>query len=172
VVLSYYLNDIDHLLTDPTQSPDAAFDFPQNPALSWFILNFFVPNYAYYNLMQFTSPVRTTNFTSRLIEAHMNDDLWAQQAWWLNEMVEWTKVNNVQMIVLLWPQIAAVQESVPATVRVRDFFLERRVQVADMTPVLIDKDPRQMIVNRYDSHPGIEAQKLAADQLYQAIMTP
>ena len=170
VILSYYLNDIDHLLTDPSQNPDAVFDFPENPALNWFVLNFFVPNFAYYNLLQFTSPVRATNFTSRLIDAHMDDDLWAQQAWWLNEIVEWTRSNEVELVVLLWPQIAAVEDSVPATVQVRDFFLERDVPVVDMTEVLIDKDPRRMIVNRFDAHPGIEAQHLAADWLYATVM--
>ena len=172
VVLSYYLNDIDHLLTNSSQNPDTVFDFPQNPALNWFVLNFFVPNYIYYNLIQFTSPVRTTNFTMLLTDAYEDDDLWAQQAWWLNQMTEWAAQEEVRLVVLLWPQIAAVEESIPATVRVRDFFLERDIQVVDMTPVLIDKDPRQMIVNRFDAHPGIEAQKLAAEQLFAAIMNP
>lgn len=170
VVLSYYLNDIDHLLTDPSQNPDAVFDFPDDPTLSWIVLNFFAPNFAYYNLLQYTSPARATDFTARLVEAHMDDELWAQQAWWLNEMVVWTQEKDVRLVVLLWPQIAAVESSIPATVRVRDFFLERDVQVVDMTDVLLGKDPRQMIVNRFDAHPGIPAQRLAAEQLYAAVM--
>lgn len=170
VILSYYLNDIDHLLTDPTQNPDAVFDFPDNDMLYWVVLNFFVPNYLYYNILQFTSPARNTDFTARLIDAHMNDDIWAQQAWWLNEMTTWTNDNDVQMMVLLWPQIAAVEASIPATQRVRDFFQERDVPVIDMTEALIDQDPRQMIVNRFDSHPGIGAQHLAADALQRTFV--
>ena len=172
VVLSYYLNDIDHLLTDPSQNPDAVFSFPDNPTLSWIVLNYFVPNFAYYNLLQYTSPVRATNFTDRLINAHLDDVLWAQQAWWLNEMVVWTQAHGERLIVLLWPQIAAVEDSIPATVRLRDFFQERDVQVVDMSDVLRDKNPREMIVNRFDAHPGIPAQRLAAEQLYSAIMNP
>lgn len=169
LILSYYLNDIDHLLTDPSQNPDAAFDFPQDPTLYWFVLNFFVPNFTYYNLMQFTSPVRATNFTDRLIGAHLDDDLWARQAWWLNEIVTWTQAEDMRLVVLLWPHLGAVEASTPATVRVRDFFRERDVPVVDMTDALRDQDPRQMVVNRFDSHPGVAAQRLAADQLYRAI---
>ena len=157
VVLSYYLNDIDHLLTDPSQDPNAVFNFPENPALSWFVLNFFTPNFIYYNIMQYTSPLRATNFTNRLIDAHMDDDLWAQQAWWLNEMVEYTRQNDMQLVALVWPQLLAIEESAPATIRIRDFFLERDVQVVDMTDVLRGYDGRQLIVNRFDAHPGVLA---------------
>lgn len=169
VVLSYYLNDIDHLLEDPALNPDAVFDFPQDPALYWVVLNFFVPNYVYYNVMQFTSPARNTDFTARLIDAHLDDDLWAAQAWHLNEMTEWAAQNEIELLVLLWPHMVAVERSVPATVRVRDFFAERDVPVVDMTPLLIDEDPRAMIVNRFDAHPGVPAQHLAAEALYAAL---
>ncbi len=169
VVLSYYLNDIDHLLTDPSQDPNAAFDFPENPALSWFVLNFFTPNFIYYNVMQYTSPLRATNFTNRLLDAHMDDDLWAQQAWWLNEMVEYTRQQDMHLIVLVWPQLLAIDESIPATTRIRDFFLERDIEVVDMTDILRDYDGRQLIVNRFDAHPGVLAQQLAAEQLYNVL---
>jgi hypothetical protein len=169
VILSYYLNDIDHLLTEPTQNPDAVFDFPDNPTVTWIVREFFVPNYIYYNLMQYTSPERTTTFMDRLVAPHMDDDLWAQQAWHLNEIYEWTQENDAQLVALVWPQIAAVEESIPATDRIRDFFLERDVPVVNMADVLIDQEPRQMIVNRFDSHPGVQAQRLAADALHDAI---
>jgi hypothetical protein len=169
VILSYYLNDIDHLLTDPSQNPDNAFDFPDNPVASWVILNFFVPNYIYYNLLQFTSQARATDFTNRLVDAHMDDDLWAQQAWHLNAIHEWTQQHNARLVVLLWPQIAAVEQSIPATDRIRDFFLERAVTVVNMADHLIDRNPRDMIVNRFDTHPGVAAQRLAAAALYQAL---
>jgi dephospho-CoA kinase len=73
------------------------------------------------------------------------------------------------LIVLLWPQIAAVEDSAPAVARVKDFFESRDIQVVNMSDVLRDKNPYDMIVNRFDSHPGIPAQRLAAEQLYQAI---
>lgn len=56
VILSYYLNDIQYLIRYTSVSPDSNFSFPQDPTLSWIVLNFFVPNYIYYNLLQFTSP--------------------------------------------------------------------------------------------------------------------
>jgi hypothetical protein len=169
VVLSYYLNDIDYLLKDD-QDPNTVFSFLDlNRPAGWFVLNYFVPNYIYYNLAQFTSPVRNTNFTDRLIRAHLDPALWAQHEVYLQQFYQWTVDHNARLIVLLWPQIAAVKESQPALQPVRDFFTARGVEIADMSPLLAAQNPLDMIVNRFDSHPSIAANRLAADLLYRTI---
>lgn len=169
VVLSYYINDIDYLLKDPSVNPDAVFSFPKNPTLAWFVLQYFVPNYIYYNLLQFTSPTRTVNFVERLINAHVDDQVWKEQEATLQEMIDWSKTHDAQMVLLLWPHIAAVQDSQPATQRVSEFFASQGALVVDMSTVLADKNPRDMTLNRFDTHPSIAAHELAAQQLYEAI---
>jgi len=169
VILSYYLNDIDYLLQAPELNPDNRFTFPDNPTLSWFILNFFVPNYVYYNLLQFTSTERTSNHLQDLVDAHLNDNFWQRQAQLLFEIVSWTRDHDARLIVLLWPHITAIAESQPATQRVRAFFEEAGVAVVDMSDALRGHDPRQLVVNRFDSHPGVEAHRLAAAALYPVV---
>ena len=166
VVLSYYLNDIDYLM--PT-SPDRNFNFPQHPTLYSIVLNFFLPNYLYYNLMQFTSATRASGFAYDLIGAHMDDSLWQPQAANLQRFTDWMGERGIRLIVLLWPNLSQVEGSAPATGRVRDFFEAQGVQVVDMTDVLRDKSVSEITVNRFDSHPSIEANRLAAEQLYEAI---
>lgn len=170
VILSYYLNDIDYLLTDTPLNPDVVFAFPDlNTAGGWFTLNFFVPNYLYYNLAQFTSPTRNTNFTDRLIRAHLDETIWRQQETHLQEFYQWTVDHDARMIVLLWPQLAAIEESQAALQPVRDFFAARDVAIADMSPVLSGKSTGELIVNRFDSHPSVFTHQLTADALYQVI---
>lgn len=169
VVLSYYLNDIDYLMS---LSPDRHFTFIQDPFLGSVVLNFFLPNYIYYNLLQFTSSTRVAGFTYDLITAHMDDTLWSTQSAQLQRFVDWMKERDIRLIVLLWPQIAQVQESIPATERIRGFFESQDVQVVDMTNVLIDQNPNEMTVNRFDAHPSIAAHRLAAEQLYAALTNP
>jgi hypothetical protein len=53
---------------------------------------------------------------------------------------------------------------------VRDFFASQGIQVVDMTDVLRGKSVGEITVNRFDSHPNAEVHRLAADQLYQAIL--
>lgn len=171
VVLSYYLNDIDYLMTGE-RSPDAAFDFPEDPTLSWFILNFFTPNFIYYNLMQFTSTARAQTFQMSLVDAHLDADLWARQTGEIDKFIQWNRDHATRPIVLLWPQIRAVETSLPATSRVKDYFEEQGVEVVDMGEFLKDKVPAEMVVNRYDAHPSIAANHLAADALYTQIMNP
>ena len=112
---------------------------------------------------------RTRKFADDLISAHMDDTLWEQQVPRLFEMVAWARDHNARLIVLVWPQLAEVEASTPATQRVSDFFRSQSVQVVDMTNVLRGKSVGEITVNRFDAHPSIEAHHLAADQLYQAI---
>jgi hypothetical protein len=169
VILSYYLNDIDYLMP---VSPDTNFNFPQNPTLGWIVLNFFLPNYIYYDLMQFTSASRASNFAYDLIGAHLDDNLWTPQQAQLQRFVDWMNERNIRLIVLLWPQIAQVEGSTPATQRVRGFFESQGVQVVDMTDVLRGTNVGEMTVNRFDAHPSIAANRLAADRLYVAVLNP
>lgn len=172
VVLSYYLNDIDYLLDAPETNPDSRFTFPDNEALSWFILNFFVPNYIYYNLLQFTSTERTSNHLFDLVNAHLDEANWSQQAQRLYEITLWARDHDARLIALLWPHITAVEASQPAITRLRDFFTEQGVTFVDMSEPLLANPSPALIVNRFDTHPGLEAQRLAADALYEAITAP
>lgn len=171
VVLSYYLNDIDWLLADTEFNPDANFSFPQNPALAWFVRTFFVPSYVYYNLMQYTSAGRAENFANDLVAAHMEDVIWAQQAEMLGNIAWWTRENNIRLIVLIWPQLAAIDASLPATTRVKEFFQSQGVEVVDLSDPLRQYSTSELIVNNFDTHPGVVAQRVAAQALYPVIIS-
>jgi hypothetical protein len=168
VVLSYYLNDIDYLLAGDA-NPDANFDFIQNETLHWFVLNFFTPNFVYYNLLQFTSTARTGNFIADLVNAHTNDDIWLRHTPNLQAVIDWTTQHDARLIVLLWHHLLAPDGSQPAVERVREYFESRGVTVVSMSEVLAGRNPYSLIVNRFDAHPGVEAQRAAADALYAAI---
>lgn len=173
VVLSYYLNDIDWLLAAPEQNPDnLRFAFPQNRLVAGFVRDFFLPNFVYYNLLQFTSTARTGNHTLDLVNAHMDDALWARQAQLLFEITLWCRDHDARLIVLLWPHITQIEDSQPAVQRVAAFFAEQGVQVVNMTNILRGQDSRAMIVNRFDTHPSAAAHELAAQALYEAIRNP
>jgi hypothetical protein len=169
VILSYFLNDVDYLLRDTDMNPDLNFTVPRDPALAWMVLNFFLPNYFYYNVMQYTSPTRAHNFAADLVNAHLEDRFWGPQSQKLQSLINWTKRHNARLIALLWPMIDRVPESAPATGRVRAFFEARSIAVVDMTDALRDKNPAEMRVNAWDAHPGLNAHRLAADLLYAAL---
>lgn len=172
VVLAYYLNDVDYILfRDQETNPNSVFNFLDlSTPGGWFVLNFFVPNYIYYNIAQFTRQDKNTNFTDKLITAHLDDKVWAEQEVNLGNFYQWTQDHDAKLIVLLWPQMAAVKESQPALQRVRDYFKDKaNVQIADMSPLIEGKPTLDMIVNRFDSHPSVEANRLAAELLYEVI---
>lgn len=170
VVLSYYLNDIDWLLEDTPFNPNANFSFPQNPLAAWFVRTFFAPNYIYYNVLQYTSGGRTQDFATDLVSAHLDETIWAQQAQMLDNIAWWTREHEMRLVVLIWPQLAAIDASVPATTRVADFFRAQGVEVVDLTDKLRQYPTTRLIVNNFDTHPGVLAQQIAAEQLYPVIL--
>ncbi len=170
VILSYYLNDIQYLIRYTSISPDNNFNFPQDPTLNWIVLNFFVPNYIYYNLLQFTSPTRTNNHTADMVSAYTDDTYWLPQAQQLTNIVNWTRDHDARLIVLLWPQIAMIDASQPAIQRLRELFDSLGVEVVDMSEPLRGYETSQLIVNRFDTHPSIVAHRIAADALYPLVV--
>ncbi|MCC6613510.1 MAG: hypothetical protein IT320_08530 [Anaerolineae bacterium] len=165
IILSYYLNDIDYLLTDTAEDPNANFAFVANPQLSWFVLNFFVPNYLYYNLLQFTSQTRAQGFVGALAGAYDNEQFWDEQRFRLNQFIDWADARDIRMILLIWPHITAIDYSQPAVTKVKEVFEAREVPVVDMSPILSQYPLGQLVVNRFDAHPSIFTHQLTADAL-------
>jgi len=75
----------------------------------------------------------------------------------------------VRLIMLLWPHITAVDASAPAVRQVGAFMRQQGVTVVDMSEPIKANPSAGLIVNRFDTHPGVAAQRLAADALYAAI---
>ncbi len=170
VILSYYLNDIDWLLDDSNFNPNANFAIPEDNALRFFVLNYFTVNYFYYVVGQFNSTQRTSGFAYDLIGAHLDDDIWARQQEQLDNFAWYTREQNMRLIVLVWPNLGAIEESAPAVNRVTEFFRSQNADVIDMIPLVLPQDRNRMIVNRFDNHPSVEANRLAAEALY-AVLT-
>ncbi len=165
LILSYYLNDIDYLLTGTERDPNANFAFIDDPNLSWFVLNFFVPNYLYYNLLQFTSQTRASGFIGDLTSAYDDPIMWDEQRFRLNQLIDWTEARDIKLIVLIWPHITAIDLSGGAVRQVAEVFASRGISVVDMSDVLREYPVQQLIVNRFDAHPSILSHRLAADGL-------
>jgi hypothetical protein len=164
LIYSYYLNDMDYLLTGE-RSPDANFAFIENEPLRWFVTEFFLPNYLYYNLLQFTNQARNAGFVNSLVSAYDDPVMWDEQRFRLNQMIDWAEARDIPMIVLIWPHIAAIESSQSAVTRVSDVFTSRGVDVIDMSPILAAHPINQLVINRFDTHPSIFAHQLAADAL-------
>lgn len=164
LIYSYYLNDIDYLLTGE-RSPDASFDFIENEQLKWFVTEFFLPNYLYYNLLQFTNQTRNEGFVNSLVSAYDDPVMWDEQRFRLNQMIDWAEARGIPMILLMWPHIAAIDGSQSAISKVTEVFTARGVDVVDMSPVLASQPVNQLVINRFDTHPSAFAHRLAADAL-------
>jgi hypothetical protein len=164
LVYSYYLNDIDYLL-EGDASPDANFAFIENEQVKWFVTEFFLPNYLYYNLLQFTNQGRNAGFVNSLLAGYDDPAMWDEQRFRLNQMIDWAEARDIPFIVLMWPHIASIEASQPVVAQVSEVFTARGVEVVDMSPILAQHPVNQLVVNRFDTHPSAFAHQLAADAL-------
>ncbi len=168
LIYSYYLNDIDYLLAGDN-SPDNNFTFIESPEVEWFVREFFLPNYLYYNLLQFTNQTRNSGFVNSLVSAYDDAALWDEHRFRLNQTIDWAEARNIPYFVLIWPHIASIDTSQSAIAKVAEVFTSRDIQVIDMSPILREYPIQQLVVNRFDTHPSAFAHQLAADALEPAI---
>jgi hypothetical protein len=166
VILSYYLNDIYWMLRDTDQNPNRNFDFAPPGILADFIRDFFLPNFIYYNLIQFTSPVRTGNHLQDLVSAYENPENWARQTAEFDRLIAWGEERGVDVVVLIWPNPADIEGSEVAIRKVGAYFEAAGGPVVYMSDVLRGLPVRDLIVNAFDTHPSVEANRLAAEALY------
>jgi GDSL-like Lipase/Acylhydrolase family len=169
VILSYYLNDIDYLLAAPELNPDNNFTFIENETLHWFVLNFFLPNFVYYNLLQYTQGARAENFIADLTSPYFDEAIWSQQSEKLTQLIDWAEARQMQFVVLTWPHLLAIDETQPAIQRVEAIFQARGIPVVNMGAAMSALSPAERVVNRFDAHPSILAHRLAAEALYPVV---
>lgn len=170
VILSYYLNDIYWMLRDTDQNPNRNFDFAPPGILANFIRDFFLPNFIYYNLIQFTSPVRTGNHLQGLVSAYDNPENWARQTAEFDRLIAWGAERDVDVVVLVWPNPADIEGSETAVRKVGQYFEDAGEQVVYMSDVLRGLPVRDLIVNAFDTHPSVEANRLAAEALHRRLL--
>jgi hypothetical protein len=168
LIVSYYLNDIENLMSRSFEDQTSRYPLLDNPTMFWIVFHFFVPNCLYYNLTLTTSD-QTADAVSGYIAAHMDDAMWLRQAETLRAIKAWADERDAALIVLLWPHITAIEASQPAVQRVGDFMIEQGVTVVDMSAPLRAQPTAELIVNRLDTHPGIAAHRLAAGALYPVV---
>jgi hypothetical protein len=169
VILAYYLNDIDYIIVDTDRDPNRNFTFPDPGFGSWFVLNFFVPNFIYYNLIQITSPQRNTSFMDDLVSVYDDAAIWDRQVMQLDSLVAWTQRNNVRLIVLLFPNPIAIEASAPVLLKVGDYFRQQDIEVIDLSEPLREFPPTSLIVNNFDTHPSILAHEVAAREILRLL---
>lgn len=165
VILAYYINDIEQTAVD------MGFDRPQlrvdTPALVdySYALNFF-----YWRVYRLGPQEWSDTYWAWLQGTYENPDIWSIYQSELLQIHYLAQKAGDQLIVVVFPELRAVEDSRPITARVVNLFREQGVPVLDVTDLVAGMDPADLVVNSVDSHPNEFVHRLVAEQLYPIVL--
>jgi hypothetical protein len=85
----------------------------------------------------------------------------------LRGVIRWCSEQGVDLFVVVFPNLLAVEESRPMTSKVVNLFRANGVPVLDVAAMVENDDPRSLVVNRLDPHPSVELHRRIAAELYE-----
>lgn len=170
VVLCYVPNDIEKLLprTD-------AFDPTEPPIVRWFNLDSSVFADYLYRLLVLPHSPTVKGYMDWLGEGFASEPAWRAHQSDLGEIISFCRDKNVPLRVVLLPFIAGETEkfkpqAIHATLKA--FFEKNGVPVVDLLPVILEENPRDLIVNELDGHPNEKAHAMFAEKIKAALFRP
>ncbi len=169
VILSYYLNEIEPLAAAFGRIPYDNFIIPQHPLAHILLRNFCAISAVYYLGFQFFNDSRAQNYATDLLEIFDDDAIWSLHADQIDSFIAEVEARQARLLVLVWPSLVAVERSAPAVQKVSGYFAERGAQIVDFSALIDGRESLDWVVNRFDFHPSIDANRIAAEGLYQAI---
>lgn len=166
VVLCYLPNDLETLIPTPKE-----FD-PKKPPASRYINvdHSFLLNYLYYRLLSRSAP-SVVSYWDWLADGYGDTKIWAEQERLFDQIVEQCGARDVRLRVVLMPFLMTQGDRYDAEkihAQVTAAFQARGVQVLDLLPAVQGIDPKTLIVNSHDPHPNEAANRLFADEIWEA----
>lgn len=169
VILSYFLNDIDHLML-ATYDADFAKIYPLPPQ-PWdtLVLNFYLPNFLYWHVWGQMIRQGTENYIDFVFSPYKTPDLWQKQEEWLQGFIDYADEHEARLIVLIWPSLDSLEASAGPVAQVAEFFISREVTVVNMLDDLAGRSRAEIVVNPFDAHPNEAIHLLAAQKLLDVL---
>ena len=165
IVLQYFVNDIDGVARRAGLLPTVLAEPPKNPTLAYVVDNSYFANFVYWRLYRLRYQEMGIEYWRAILNSYANPDVWAAHAAELDKIVQFTQARGIALTVVIFPNLAAIKDSVPITSKVGQFFRDRNVRVIDLEPVLESRDSGTLVVNSADSHANKAVHREVADLL-------
>jgi hypothetical protein len=164
LILSYYVNDIALTARDmgvkrpPLVSPP--------PIL---VHNSYALDFLYWRIFRLV-PQAGETYWQWLLSLYDNPDVWRVYQGELLQLYQLTREHKITLVVVVFPELLAVEQSRPITSRVVNLYREQGVPVLDVTDLVAGLNSTDLVVNSVDSHPNEFVHGLVAEKLYQLML--
>ncbi len=105
-----------------------------------------------------------------LLSLSNNPDIWQIYQNELLQIHHVVQERDDKLIVVVFPELQALEDSRPLTLQVVNLYREQGVPVLDVAELIGDMDPAELVVSSVDSHPNEFMHSLVAEKLYQLVL--
>jgi hypothetical protein len=172
VVLTYYYNDIESAARARGLEPPVPFAPP--PAFAAPLLaRSYLLDFLYWRLYRFlTGPEIDRAAWEFYEQAYERPDVWNDHARELLEIARTVQQEQIELYVVVFPNLRMIERSGAFTSKVVDLLASGGAHVIDLATILEGREPRSLIVNRLDNHPGVALHREVAELLHERIARP
>ncbi|MBN1219379.1 MAG: SGNH/GDSL hydrolase family protein [Anaerolineae bacterium] len=164
LVLSFYINDIADTYTSMRVSQPNFVSRPPPLAADSYAVNFF-----YWRIYRLGPHEWSNNYWDWLRGLYNDPLVWQAYREVLLEIIEFTREKDIKLVVVVFPNLLAIEESQPITSKVVNLFQEEGIPVVDVARLVAGQEPKSLVVNAVDWHPNESVHRLVAEALYQLI---
>ncbi|MFN8459550.1 MAG: SGNH/GDSL hydrolase family protein [Anaerolineae bacterium] len=165
VILSFYLNDI----MDTAQ--DLGFKRPPAQTHGPFPVDYsYALNFLYWRVYRLGPQEWNNDYWTWLLSLYQKPEVWQLYRQQLLQIADYVQQRQGRLIVVVFPNLMAVEESRPVTAQVSRLFAERGVPVLDVTDLVARRPAAELIASPVDSHPNELVHRLVAERLYPLVL--
>ncbi len=170
VLLVYVLNDACPLLPESEElARQAQYLQPHFPLFrDTYLFNFLYWRFVHLSM----TPAR--DYATWIPHAYQ-EPFWSKHREQLEQIVTLCRQQGWELRVVTFPLLQSLGPHYPlrdAHDRLASFWTEHEISNVDLLPILEAHDVGDLVVNRFDAHPNELAHRLAAQAIYEHILTP
>ncbi len=165
LIHSYFLNDITYLGGQYLSAWNSQRLHP-GPPFGELIDHFYLPNFLYWNVYMQYIRQNDVNYGEGILHVYRDEEVWSAHRADLQAILDWTREQGSDTIVLIWPVLTMVEASRPATEQVAHFYTSQGIPVINLADDFESYSPLELAVNPFDMHPNERAHRIAAERLY------
>lgn len=165
LILSYFVNDIDEIavfreIMEPPKMP------PISPVLSPLVNNSYAVNFFYWRVVRIAAAREPDERWLWRLRAYNDPD-----AWWLHQqqllaIAEGAKSEQIPFIVVVFPSMTNLEDSLPIAERVVELFEKQGIPVLDVADLIQGIPSKELTASAVDAHPNEMVHELVAKALY------
>lgn len=168
IILSYYINDIEGAGSKcGLQMPVLIKPIPK--IIRPFVSHSYLLNYAYWKLYRSRCADPRKAYWKYLGRCYKDEKVWALHKKDLLKIINYAKTENINLIMIIFPDLQDIIRSKYFTSKVYDFVQPQGVRVIDLTSYLIGKNSTELVISRIDAHPSKSLSKKIATLLLEEV---